>query len=66
MDNTNLQEGSAFDTAQYASVNLLYYPADNVMIGGELMYGDLEEFSGITEDDVRFQFSVKYSWGKTF
>jgi hypothetical protein len=36
------------------------------MIGGELMYGDLEEFSGITEDDVRFQFSVRYNWGKTF
>ena len=66
VDNTNLQEDSAFDTAQYASVNLLYYPADNLMIGGELMYGDLEEFSGITEDDVRFQFSVRYNWGKTF
>jgi hypothetical protein len=66
VDNTNLQEPSAYKSGQYASGNLLYYPADNVMIGGEVLWGDLEEFSGITQDDVRFQFTVKYSWGRTF
>jgi hypothetical protein len=66
VDNTNLQEDSAFKSAQYTSVNLLYYPVENVMVGGELLWGDLEEKSGDTQDDVRLQFSVKYSWGKTF
>jgi hypothetical protein len=66
VDNTNLQEDGAFNSAQYASVNLLYYPAENLMVGGEVMYGDLEEKSGCTEDDIRFQFSVRYNWGKKF
>jgi hypothetical protein len=66
VDNTNLQTGDTFKSAQYASVNLLYYPVPNVMIGGEVMWGDLEYEEGSTEDDTRVQFSVKYSWGKTF
>jgi len=36
------------------------------MIGGEVIWGDLEVKGGDTQDDVRVQFSVKYSWGKTF
>jgi len=66
VDNTNLQTGDTFKSAQYASVNLLYYPVPNVMIGGEVLWGDLEYEDGSTEDDTRVQFSVKYSWGKTF
>jgi len=53
-------------SASYASVNLLYYPVPNVMIGGEVLWGDLEYEDGSTEDDTRVQFSVKYSWGKSF
>jgi hypothetical protein len=67
VDNTNLQEhGTTYESGQYASANLLYYPVPNVMIGGEVLWGDLQEFHGETQDDVRVQFSVKYSWGKTF
>jgi hypothetical protein len=66
VDNTNLQTGDTFKSAQYASVNLLYYPVPNVMIGGEVLWGDLEYEDGSTEDDTRVQFSVKYNWGKTF
>jgi len=66
VDNTNLQTGDTFKSAQYASVNLLYYPVPNVMIGGEVLWGDLEYEDGSTEDDTRVQFSVKYSWGKSF
>ena len=66
VDNTNLQTPDTFNSAQYASVNLLYYPVPNVMIGGEVLWGDLQYEDGQTEDDVRVQFSVKYSWGKTF
>ena len=35
------------------------------MIGGEVIWGDLEFKDGSTQDDTRFQFSVKYNWGKT-
>jgi hypothetical protein len=65
--NTNFQNANgaagAFHKAQYASVNLLAYPADNVMLGGELLWGKLEKNGGANGDDVRFQFSVKYNFG---
>jgi len=66
VDNTNLQDPGTYKSGQYASANLLYTPVPNVMIGGEVLWGDLEVFRGDTQDDVRVQFSVKYSWGKTF
>ena len=66
VDNTNLQTDDTFKKGQYTSVNLLYYPVANVMVGGELLWGDLEFKDGSTQDDLRVQFSVKYSWGKSF
>jgi hypothetical protein len=66
VDNTNLQTDDTFESAQYASVNLLYYPVPNVMVGGEIMWGDLEYKDGSSQDDTRVQFSVKYNWGKSF
>lgn len=66
VDNTNLQTDDTYKSGQYASVNLLYYPVPNVMVGGEVIWGDLEYKDGSTEDDTRVQFSVKYNWGKTF
>jgi hypothetical protein len=66
VDNTNLQTDDTFESAQYASVNLLYYPVPNVMVGGEVIWGDLEFKDGSTQDDTRVQFSVKYNWGKSF
>jgi outer membrane DcaP-like protein len=61
--NTNFQNPTAFHKGQYASANLLWYPANKVMIGVELMYGKLTNNDGTTGDDVRFQFSVKYDFG---
>jgi hypothetical protein len=63
VDNTNFQDPGAFSKIDYASGNLLYYPADNVMVGGELMWGERENNDGDTEDGFRFQFSVKYNFG---
>jgi hypothetical protein len=66
--NTNFQNTTpptaAFHKGEYASVNLLAYPADRVMIGGELLYGKLYNNGGTSGNDVRFQFSVKYSFDK--
>jgi DcaP outer membrane protein len=61
--NTNFQAGSAFHKGQYASVNLLMYPANNVMVGAEIMWGELTDNSGTTGIDWRFQFSAKYNFG---
>jgi hypothetical protein len=61
--NTNFQTPDVFHKGQYASVNLLYYPVDKVMIGGEVLWGKLTDNGSTNGDDVRFQFSAKYSFG---
>ena len=61
--NTNFQDPTAFHKGEYASVNLLAYPAEKVLIGVELMWGKRTNNEGITGDDVRFQFSAKYNFG---
>jgi DcaP outer membrane protein len=71
VNNTNFQTATTFQKGEYASVNLLMYPAAKVMIGGELMWGKLHNNEqcvgqancGTTGTDVRFQFSVKYDFG---
>jgi DcaP outer membrane protein len=63
VDNTNFQDPTAFHKIDYASGNLLYYPADNLMFGAELMWGELTTNDGASEDDVRFQFTAKYNFG---
>ncbi len=63
--NTNFQDPGPFEMIDYASGNLLYYPADNVMLGGELMWGKRTNSDGASEDGYRFQFTVKYNVGTT-
>jgi hypothetical protein len=62
-DNTDGQAPSAFKNGQYAVGNLLYYPAQNFMVGGELQWGRRENFSdGFSVDGFKVQFSVKYNF----
>ncbi len=62
-DNTDAQAANAFQTGQYALGNLLYYPAPNVMVGGEFQWGRRENFSdGFSSDGVKLQFSFKYNF----
>ena len=63
VDNTNFQEASAFHKADYASINLLWTPASRILIVGELLWGKREDNDGATGRDVRFQFSIKYTFG---
>lgn len=63
VDNTNFQDPGAFNKGSYASANLLYYPVANLMMGGELMWGERENNDGASDDAYRFQFSVKYNFG---
>jgi hypothetical protein len=62
-DNTEGQAANAFKSGQYALGNLLYYPAPNAMVGGELQWGRREHFSdGFSSDGVKLQFSFKYNF----
>lgn len=62
VDNTNFQEPTAFKTAQYASVNLLYTPSDKILMGGEFLWGNREDKDGAEGEDYRVQFSFKYNF----
>jgi hypothetical protein len=66
VENSDLQRPDAFRIGRYASVNLLRAPLKNVMMGGELQWGHRKNFSdGFEVDDVRLQFSFKYSFSAT-
>jgi len=62
IDNTDLQGGTAFKKGQYGLANLLFSPVKDVMMGGEVQWGDRENKNGFTSDDLRFQFSAKYNF----
>ncbi len=62
-DNTDAQAPDAFRVGKYASGNVLYTPAPNVMFGGELQWGRRENFSdGFESDGFKIQFSFKYNF----
>ena len=65
VDNTNFQDPTAFQKGEYSSGNLLYYPLDNLMVGGELLWGQRTNNDDASDDVVRFQFTVKYNFGTT-
>ncbi len=62
VDNQNLQTADTYKKGEYASVNLLHTPAENVLVGGELMWGQRTDKGGASGEDVRVQFSVKYNF----
>ncbi len=61
-DNTGGQLPNAFRQGTYASTNLLWYPAKNVMTGVEFIWGKLEQFDRASADDPRLQFSAQYKY----
>ena len=67
IDNSSGQAANAFRRGHYGLGNLLYYPSENVMIGGEFQWGRRENFlDGFKADDFRIQFSFRYNFAKTF
>lgn len=63
IDNSDLQAPDAYKAGQYVSFNLLHTPVTNVLMGAELQWADRANFSdGFSSDDVRLQFSFKYSF----
>jgi hypothetical protein len=63
VDNTNFQDAATYHKGDYASGNLLYTPAPNLMFGAEMLWGKRENNDGANDDDIRFQFTAKYSFG---
>jgi hypothetical protein len=63
IDNVPLQNASEFRRGQYGLVNLLHYPAKNVMIGGEFQWGRRDNFTdGFTFNDYRIQLGARYNF----
>ena len=62
VDNQSGQTSSAFQTGEYASVNLLWRPVKNVMMGAELLWGQRKDYNGQSGDDSRVQFTVQYKF----
>lgn len=63
IENSDLQDPSTFKSGQYALLNLLYYPIDNVTMGIEGQWGHRENNSdGFDADDWRLQLGFKYNF----
>ncbi|MGJ7509842.1 DcaP family trimeric outer membrane transporter [Variovorax sp. GT1P44] len=61
-NNTAGQLATAFRKGSYSSVNLLYTASRNVLLGGEFIWGRLENKLGLSADDYRLQFSTKLTF----
>jgi hypothetical protein len=63
IDNATLQTRDAFHKGQYGIVNLLHYPAKNVMMGAEFQWGQRQNFrDGFTFNDYRIQLGLRYNF----
>ena len=63
IDNTVLQNRDEFHRGQYALINLLHYPAENVMVGAEYIWGRRKNFNdGFRVNDSRLQFSFRFNF----
>ncbi|MEH6570575.1 MAG: DcaP family trimeric outer membrane transporter [Halioglobus sp.] len=62
LDTTDGQDGSEFEDGQIAQINLLHYPVEGVMIGGELIWGERNDIDGADGNDVRAQMSFKVNF----
>ena len=66
IENSEGQAPDAYHRGHYALTNLLFYPYDNVMVGGEFQWGRRENFGdGFASNDYRIQFAFKYNFAKT-
>jgi hypothetical protein len=63
VDNLAGQNANAFKRGEYFSANILHTPADNILLGAEILWGKREDHNGNSGDDSRVQFTLKYNFG---
>ncbi|MGH7460748.1 MAG: DcaP family trimeric outer membrane transporter [Longimicrobiales bacterium] len=64
--NSDGQSLLAFGAGDYALINLLYNPAENVQVGGEFQWARRQNaFDDFESHDFRLQFSARYRWSYT-
>jgi hypothetical protein len=67
IQNSDGQSPDAFRRGHYALGNLLYYPAENVMMGVELQYGTRENYDDDWNTSIfKVQFSFRYKFSHSF
>lgn len=67
IENSDGQAADAYHRGHYALANVLFYPYENVMVGGEFQWGQRQNSGdGFASNDYRIQFSFKYNFAKTF
>jgi len=67
ISNADGQSADAFNSGTYAIGNLLYYPAENAMVGVELQYGSRKNYNDGWDTDIfKVQFSFKYNFSQAF
>jgi hypothetical protein len=59
LDTSDGQGPTEFEKGQIASINLLHYPADHVLLGTEFGWGQREDIDGDVGSDYRIQFTLK-------
>ncbi|MDR3606155.1 MAG: DcaP family trimeric outer membrane transporter [Oligoflexia bacterium] len=62
VSNRSFQAGDAFHSGEYASINLLYTPVKNVLMGAEYLWGRRVDNNFNSGDDTRTQVTFKYSF----
>ena len=63
IDNSIFQNPTDFHRGQYSIGNLLYAPADNILVGGEVQWGSRTNFAdGFRYNDYKLQFSFKFNF----
>ena len=67
ISNSDGQSPDAFMQGQYALLNLLYYPVENVMAGVEFQFGNRQNYlDGWNVNLFKIQFSFKYRFSYRF
>lgn len=62
LDNHENQLEEAIHRSLYSSANIIWYPADPIKVGLELLYGRLEVLDGGTADNTRIQTSFSFKF----
>jgi len=62
VDNFEFQDGEDYAETWRTSANLLYFPTQNLRIGGELLWGQRENKDGSKGTATQLQLSARYSF----